>query len=144
MAYSADADCRTVVFALDGQLWVLRVGEDPREPGGVPEPMPAAGAVTDPRIDPTGQNPEGYARSSTITEAASLARPLLLMHGMADDNVVVAHTLRMSAALLTADRPHQVLPLPGIHMPIDVIGQLRRYELAFLTEALGAGRPEAD
>ncbi len=55
VAYSADADCRTVVFALDGRLWVLRVGDDPREPAGVPEPVPAAGAVTDPRIDPTGQ-----------------------------------------------------------------------------------------
>ena len=55
VAYSADASCRTVVFALDGQLWVLRVGDDPREPAGAPEPVPAAGAVTDPRIDPTGQ-----------------------------------------------------------------------------------------
>ena len=55
VAYSADEDCRTVAFALDGRLWVLRVGDDPREPAGVPEPVPAAGAVTDPRIDPTGQ-----------------------------------------------------------------------------------------
>src|SRR5712691_3831237 len=55
VAYSADADCRTAVFALDGRLWVLRVGDDPREPAGVPELVPAAGAVTDPRIDPTGQ-----------------------------------------------------------------------------------------
>jgi dipeptidyl-peptidase-4 len=90
------------------------------------------------------QNPEGYDQSSTITEAASLTRPLLLVHGMADDNVVVAHTLRMSAALLAAGRPHQVLPLPGTHMPIEIVGQLLRHELAFLTESLGAGRPEAD
>lgn len=55
VAYSADADCRTVVFALDGRLWVLRVGDDPRAPAGVPEPVPAAGAATDPRIDPAGQ-----------------------------------------------------------------------------------------
>ena len=40
VAYSADADCRTVVFALDGQLWVLRVGDDPREPAGVPNRCP--------------------------------------------------------------------------------------------------------
>ena len=39
VAYSADANCRTVVFALDGRLWVLRVGDDPREPAGVPEPI---------------------------------------------------------------------------------------------------------
>jgi dipeptidyl-peptidase-4 len=91
------------------------------------------------------QNPEGYDRSSTITGAASLTRPLLLVHGMADDNVVVAHTLRMSAALLAAGRPHQVLPLSGAaHMPTEALGNLLRHELAFLTESLGVARPDAE
>ncbi|MFG2048263.1 prolyl oligopeptidase family serine peptidase [Micromonospora sp. NPDC048935] len=40
-------------------------------------------------------------------------RPLLLVHGLADDNVVAAHTLRLSAALLSTGRPHAVLPLTG-------------------------------
>jgi dipeptidyl-peptidase-4 len=90
------------------------------------------------------QNQEGYDRSSPITGAASLTRPLLLIHGMTDDNVVVAHTLRMSAALLAAGRPHQVLPLSGTtHMPTDpaTFGQLLRHELAFLSESLGVARP---
>jgi dipeptidyl-peptidase-4 len=89
------------------------------------------------------QNPDGYARSSTMTEAASLTRPLLLIHGLADDNVVVAHTLRMSAALLTAGRPHQVLPLSGAtHMPTDAttISNLLRHHLAFLAGSLGVTR----
>jgi dipeptidyl-peptidase-4 len=93
------------------------------------------------------QNPEGYDRSSTMTGAASLTRPLLLVHGMADDNVVVAHTLRMSAALLAAGRPHQVLPLSGsTHMPTDAdtVSQLLRHQLAFLAESLGVPRPDAD
>jgi dipeptidyl-peptidase-4 len=93
------------------------------------------------------QNPEGYDRSSTITGAASLTRPLLLIHGMADDNVVVAHTLRMSAALLAAGRPHQVLPLSSTthHTPADAdtFGQLLRHELAFLAESLSVARPDA-
>ena len=42
--------------------------------------------------------------ASTITGAASLTGHLLLNHGMAGDNVVGAHPLRMSAALL-ADGP---------------------------------------
>ena len=114
----------------------------------------AGAAVTDQRLYDTHwrekflglpqQNPEGYDRSSTITEAASLTRPLLLVHGMADDNVVVAHTLRMSAALLAAGRPHQVLPLPGTHMPIGIVGPLLRHVLAFLTESLGASVPDVD
>jgi pimeloyl-ACP methyl ester carboxylesterase len=91
------------------------------------------------------QNPGGYDRSSTITGAASLTRPLLLIHGMTDDNVVVAHTLRMSAALLAAGRPHRVLPLSATtHMPTDTDSQLLRQELAFLAGSLGVARPDAD
>ena len=92
------------------------------------------------------ENPEAYDRSSTITQAAGLTRPLLLIHGIADDNVVVAHTLRMSSALLAAGRPHQVLPLSGAtHTPTDenTVSQLLNHQLAFLTDALGiraAGR----
>jgi dipeptidyl-peptidase-4 len=92
------------------------------------------------------QNPEGYDRSSTMTGAASLTRPLLLVHGMADDNVLVAHTLRMSAALLAAGRPHQVLPLSGAtHMPTgaSTVSNLLRHQLAFLAESLGVARPDA-
>ena len=71
VAYSADAICRTVVFALDGRLWALRVGDDPREPAGVPEPVPAADAATDPRIDPTGQRVAYVANGALhVTELA--------------------------------------------------------------------------
>jgi dipeptidyl-peptidase-4 len=42
---------------------------------------------------------------SAYGEAPSRARSLLV-HGMSDDNVVVAHPLRMSAALLAADHEH--------------------------------------
>jgi dipeptidyl-peptidase 4 len=85
------------------------------------------------------EHPAGYDRSSTITQAGDLTRPLLLIHGIADDNVIVAHTLRMSSALLAAGRPHQVLPLSGsTHTPTDenTVSQLLRHQLAFLTDAL--------
>ncbi|MDT0344923.1 prolyl oligopeptidase family serine peptidase [Streptomyces litchfieldiae] len=86
-------------------------------------------------------HPEAYDRSSPITEAAALRRPLLLIHGLADDNVVAAHTLRMSAALLAAGRPHRVLPLSGTaHRPTDesTVTHLLTHQLAFLAEALAA------
>jgi dipeptidyl-peptidase-4 len=86
------------------------------------------------------ENPDAYDRSSAIPEAAKLSRPLLLVHGLADDNVVAAHTLRMSAALLAAGRPHQVLPLSGAtHMPTDVATAegLMRHQLHFLKVSLG-------
>jgi dipeptidyl-peptidase-4 len=92
------------------------------------------------------EHPADYDRSSTIAQAGDLTRPLLLIHGIADDNVIVAHTLRMSSALLAAGRPHQVLPLSGAtHTPTDenTVSQLLRHQLAFLTGALGI-RPGHD
>jgi dipeptidyl-peptidase-4 len=86
-----------------------------------------------------GQFPENYVRSSPIHEAALLSRPLLLIHGMADDNVVVAHSLRMSSALLNAGRPHEVLPLTNSgHAPTDemTILNLLLHELEFLQRSL--------
>jgi dipeptidyl-peptidase-4 len=85
------------------------------------------------------EHPEDYDRSSPINDAAKLRRPLLLVHGLADDNVVAAHTLRLSAALLAAGRPHQVLPLSGAtHRPTDeaTVEGLMRHELQFLKDAL--------
>ena len=64
----------------------------------------------------------------------------MIVHGLADDNVVAAHTLRLSSALLAAGRPHQVLPLSGVtHMtPQEVVAEnLLLLQVRFLQEALG-------
>jgi dipeptidyl-peptidase-4 len=84
--------------------------------------------------------PEAYRRNSLLGDAARLERPLLLIHGLADDNVVAAHTLRLSAALLAAGRPHTVLPLTGVtHMASQevVAENLLHLQLSFLRAALG-------
>jgi dipeptidyl-peptidase-4 len=63
------------------------------------------------------EQPTAYEANSLLTDAESLSRPLLLIHGLADDNVVAAHTLRLSQRLTQAGRPHSVLPLTGVtHM----------------------------
>ena len=65
---------------------------------------------------------------------------LMLIHGLADDNVVVAHTLRLSGALLETGYPHTVLPLSGItHMASQetVAENLLLLQLHFLRDALG-------
>ncbi|MGW4892412.1 prolyl oligopeptidase family serine peptidase [Kitasatospora sp. NPDC004240] len=84
-------------------------------------------------------NPAGYAADRLIDEAPSLSRPLLLIHGLDDDNVHPSHTLLLSQALTRAGRPHRVLPLPGVtHMtPGGVQEQVTVAELAFLRETLG-------
>jgi dipeptidyl-peptidase-4 len=87
-------------------------------------------------------DPDSYRRSSLLADAAKLERPLLLIHGLADDNVVAAHTLRLSGLLLAAGRPHNVLPLSGVtHLAVQeaVAESLLHLQLAFLRDALGLG-----
>ncbi|NNE72218.1 MAG: S9 family peptidase [Acidimicrobiales bacterium] len=94
------------------------------------------------------QFPEHYARTDLTPLAPQLDRPLLLIHGLADDNVVAAHTLQLSRALLEAGRPHEVLPLSGVtHMtPQEAVAEnLLRLQLDFLRRSLPepteTGRP---
>jgi dipeptidyl-peptidase-4 len=85
-------------------------------------------------------HPDAYTHNSLIDDAPRLERPLMLIHGLADDNVVVAHTLRLSSALLAAGRPHTVLPLSGVtHMARqeDVAENLMLLQVEFLKRTLG-------
>jgi dipeptidyl-peptidase-4 len=86
------------------------------------------------------QQSEVYRRNSVLEEASTLDRPMLIVHGLADDNCVVAHSLRLSRALLEAGRPHTFLPLSGItHMATEeaVAENLLLLQLRFLSDALG-------
>ncbi|MEQ8841011.1 MAG: prolyl oligopeptidase family serine peptidase [Acidimicrobiales bacterium] len=87
--------------------------------------------------------PENYVRSDLTPDVARVAPgalpPLMLIHGLADDNVVAAHTLRLSRALLEAGQPHTVLPLSGVtHMTPqeEVAENLLLLQLSFLRAAL--------
>lgn len=63
------------------------------------------------------ENKKEYDESSLLPLAPKLERPLLLVHGTADDNVYYRHTLRLTDALIRAGREFEVLPLPGVtHM----------------------------
>jgi dipeptidyl-peptidase-4 len=80
-----------------------------------------------------------YEATSLFNDAEHLQQPLLLIHGLADDNVVAAHTLQFSSALLAAGKPHEVLPLSGVtHMtPQEVIAEnLLLHQLEFLQRHL--------
>jgi dipeptidyl-peptidase-4 len=84
---------------------------------------------------------ERYAADDLVRAAPSLARPLLLMHGLLDDNVHVANTLRMSGALLAAGRPHELVLLPGTgHRAIGgaVTEALLGRQVSFLRHHLAA------
>ena len=110
----------------------------------------AGAPATDPRLYDThyteryfghpDEEPDSYRRGSLIQEAGTLRRPILVIHGLADDNVFVANALQLSRAFLEAGRPHVFLPLSGAsHMAKEaaVAENLLRLELGFLYDAFG-------
>ena len=85
------------------------------------------------------EHPDAYDRSSPLLEAGSLQRPVLLIHGLADDNVFVANTLRFSAALFEAGRPHELVLIPNathLTRSTAVTENLLRVQLDFLRRTL--------
>ncbi len=80
-----------------------------------------------------------YEATSLVAHAHLLERPLLLIHGLADDNVLAAHTLQFSTALLHHGKVHELLALSGVtHMtPQEVVAEnLLLHQLQFLQRSL--------
>jgi dipeptidyl-peptidase-4 len=69
-----------------------------------------------------------YHEASLLTYAAELKRPLLLVHGTADDNVYFRHTLKLTDALFREGKEFELLPLAGLtHMVPDPVVMQRLY-----------------
>lgn len=58
------------------------------------------------------ENPEGYKMSSVLTHADKLERPVLLIHGLLDENVHFRHTARLVSRLIAANKPFELLAIP--------------------------------
>jgi dipeptidyl-peptidase-4 len=58
-------------------------------------------------------NSEGYREGNVMTYADKLAGPLLIMHGMADDNVLFTHSTALFKRLQDLRKPFEVMPYPG-------------------------------
>ncbi|MFM7718939.1 MAG: prolyl oligopeptidase family serine peptidase [Actinomycetota bacterium] len=89
-----------------------------------------------------GPRGDVYDRSSPVfhAEERGLTRPLLLLHGLADDNVFAAHSLRLSAVLYAKGAPHRFVVIPrASHMggSDEVVVARYRAELDFLRQVLG-------
>jgi dipeptidyl-peptidase-4 len=59
------------------------------------------------------ENPEGYRQSNVLTYAGELRDRLLVMHGMADDNVLFTNTTLLIPALVASQQPFELVPYPG-------------------------------
>ena len=64
-------------------------------------------------------NAAGYTSTSALTHAGKLTRPLLVIHGITDDNVHFANTLALVEALYLAGKRAEVITLSATHMVPD-------------------------
>jgi dipeptidyl-peptidase-4 len=54
-----------------------------------------------------------YARADALGDAPKIADPLLLIHGMADDNVVLDNSTAFAAKMQAENRPFEMMLYPG-------------------------------
>lgn len=86
--------------------------------------------------------PKIYEENSLLNLAPNLRGKLMIVHGLADDNVVSAHSLQLSGALLAVGKMHDFLPLAGVsHMTpqVAITENLMRIEANYFREHLKAG-----
>ena len=95
-------------------------------------------AYTERYLGTPQDDPGGYSKSNVLTYAASLSRPLLIMHGLTDDNVYFENTMKLTQALIAAGKPYRLLLLPGTHLLPDPLLRARVNEAraAFFAEQL--------
>jgi dipeptidyl-peptidase 4 len=74
------------------------------------------------------EQPEAYRVSNVTTYVNELQRPLLLIHGLTDDNVYFQHTLQLADALFRAGKHYELLPMLGTHMIADPMVRLRQQQ----------------
>ncbi|OYX57784.1 MAG: peptidase S9 [Brevundimonas subvibrioides] len=92
-------------------------------------------------------NPEGYAASDAIPRLDNLTGRLLLMHGMADDNVILENSTRVIDALQSKSIPFELMLYPGQRHGVrgnDRQLQQWRMYLDFLDRTIGSRAPSAD
>jgi dipeptidyl-peptidase-4 len=70
-------------------------------------------AYTERYMQRPADNPEGYDQTSLPPLAGRLGVPLLLAHGLADDNVHFANTARMIDALVESGKLFDLVVYPG-------------------------------
>jgi dipeptidyl-peptidase-4 len=96
-------------------------------------------AYTERYMKTPAANPDGYRATSALTHAARLTRPLLVLHGITDDNVHFAHTLALIEALYVAGKRAELITLSATHMVPDpkLAVARERVQVDFFRQHLG-------
>jgi dipeptidyl-peptidase 4 len=83
-------------------------------------------------VPPPAGRADDYARNGLLTYARELSRPLLIIHGTADDNVHFSESLLLADTLFRAGKTFEFLPLAGItHIIAEPGLQVRDWQRVF-------------
>lgn len=75
-------------------------------------------------------NPAGYTEGRVLTHIDGLTSPLLLIHGMADDNVLFSNSTSLMSALQQRGQPFELMTYPGAKHGLSGANALHRYRIA--------------
>lgn len=93
---------------------------------------------TNPRLGLPDEDPEAYERSSPIDHVEGLQEPLLLLHGLKDDNVFAQDSIRLMEKMIELGKDFEVMLYPsqghGFTDPASWIDEYKRIERLFLRE----------
>ena len=95
-------------------------------------------AYTERYMDTPQDNPEGYEQGSAFAHLDNYETPLFLIHGMADDNVIFANSVRLYAEMQERRYPFEMMTYPGqrhgvrgearqVHMWTDIFEYFDRH-----------------
>jgi dipeptidyl aminopeptidase/acylaminoacyl peptidase len=92
---------------------------------GAPGALEEEAIINEPNMGLLEENPAGYRTGSNLELAVNLHGALRIMHGTSDINASLSTTMRMAAALISANKQFELLIMPG--QPHGPIGPARRY-----------------
>ena len=106
-------------WSYGGYMTLMLLGQSP----GTFKAGVAGAPVTDYRLYDTHyterymgtpeENAEGYRLSSALTWAGAIRDRLMIIHGMADDNVLFTNTTLLIPVLVASGQPFELVPYPG-------------------------------
>ncbi|QDH71916.1 prolyl oligopeptidase family serine peptidase [Lysobacter alkalisoli] len=85
-------------------------------------------------MDLPDANPDGYREARVLEHIDGLTSPLLLIHGMADDNVLFSNSTALMSALQQRGQPFELMTYPGAKHGLkgaDLLHRLRITEAFF-------------
>ncbi|WP_294301208.1 DPP IV N-terminal domain-containing protein [uncultured Sphingomonas sp.] len=89
--------------------------------------------------DPKGRDKAAYAKSAAVEDGPKISDPLLLIHGMADDNVVLDNSTAFAAKMQATNTPFEMMFYPGKTHSASRDIHVWTTILNFLDRTVGAG-----